>query len=74
MEAKRVQVFDKYGCHFEGKLVVVDYTQEVRDRGTTVWNWGQGIPEAEQAEKLVRDQYTIKEVLLNIPEFVCIVE
>ena len=71
MQAKRFDEFHKYGCHFTGKLVVVDYTAEVM--ANTQFN--RGLPELDDAEKLVKDRgYKVVRVLLAIPEYVVEIE
>ena len=67
MEAKRYDEFHKYGCHFTGKLVVVDYTAEVMANQ----QFGRGLPELDEAKKLVAERgYNVQRVLLDIPEYV----
>lgn len=71
MQAKRADEFHKYGCHFYGRLVIVDYTEEVRANNT----FNRGLPELDEAKKLVAErQYKIKRVLLDVPEYVVEVE
>ena len=67
MNAKRCDEFHKYGCHFYGKLVVVDYTKEVLDNQ----QFGRGLPELDEAKELVKELgYNVQRVLLDIPEYV----
>ena len=41
MKAVRVDEFHKYGCHFHGHLVVVDYTEDLKnDPKMGTWNAG----------------------------------
>ena len=56
MKTQRYEEFHKYGCHFYGKLVVVDYTKEVLAKGSNEFNFGRGLPELEQAKKTRRSQ------------------
>lgn len=51
MQAKRVDEFHKHGCHFYGKLVVVDYTAEVMAEPCSIHNFGRGLPELDQANR-----------------------
>jgi hypothetical protein len=75
MEAKRFDEFHKYGCHFYGKLVVVDYTKETTAIPCTPLNFGRGNPELDKARKMVHDKgYKVIEVLLDIPEYVVRIE
>lgn len=75
MDAKRVDKFHKYGRHFYGKLVVVDYTAEVMVEPCSIHNFGRGLPELDQAKRLVAERgYKIKRVLLDIPEYVVEIE
>ena len=70
MEAKRVDEFHKWGCDFYGKLVVVDYQQEVLDSPCDAYSFGQGIPMQQEARDLVDQKgYDIDEVLMDTPPF-----
>lgn len=67
MELTRTNSFNKYGCHFTGNLVVVDYTKDVLENS----RFGRGLPELSEAKELVRDSgLTVIRVLLDIPEYV----
>jgi len=67
MKAQRFDEFHKYGYHFAGKLVVVDYTADVMSDQ----RFGSGLSELDKAKKLVADLgYNVVCVLLDIPEYV----
>jgi len=76
METKRFDEFHKYGCNFYGKLVVVDYTQDIKnDPKMGTWNAGITFDYVERAEKLVIEKgYKVKKILLSIPEYVVEIE
>lgn len=76
METKRVKEFHKYGTHFFGNLVVVDYTEDMNnDPKAGTWNSGLTFDYLEKAEALVQETYgKLKKVLLAIPEYVCEIE
>lgn len=76
MQAKRVDEYHKHGCHFSGKLAVVDYQDDLQNDP----RWGQfgeglTIAYAEKAAALLQEKYGKPvEVLLSVPEYVCRVE
>lgn len=72
METKRVDEYHKHGCHFYGKLVVVDYMEDVKkDPKWGTFNAGVTFDYLEKAQALVQEKYgeNVK-VLLSIPELV----
>ncbi len=73
METKRVDEFHKHGCHFFGKLVVVDYQEEYNNRKLKFYSFGAGdiYDYVKYAEKLVEEKgYKVKRVCLTIPQYV----
>jgi hypothetical protein len=73
MEAVRFDEFHKYGCNFYGKLVAVNYIDDMQnDPKWGTWNGGITYDYCEKAEKLVLEKYGKPvRVLLSIPEYVC---
>jgi hypothetical protein len=72
MQPKRFDEYHKYGCHFYGKLVVVDYTDDLmNDPKSGTFGIGLTHDYLDKAEKLVAEKYgkPVK-VLLSIPEYV----
>ena len=75
MKAQRFDEFHKYGENFYGKLVVVDYTEDLKnDPKMGTFNAGVSFDYVEKAAALVKEKYgePVK-VLLSIPEYVCVV-
>ena len=75
MKTQRVDEFHRYGSHFYGKLVVVDYYDDLRN-DPKFGNFGAGLTfdYYEKAKRLVAEKYTVKRELLGIPAYVCEVE
>lgn len=72
MKAERFDEYHKYGCNFYGKLVVVDYSRDLKnDPRMGTWNAGVTFDCAERAKALVTEKYGEHKVLLSIPEYVC---
>lgn len=72
MIATRVDEYHKYGCHFYGRLVVVEWLDDAKNDK----RWGGFGADltgkyTEQAKKLVREKYgePVRE-LLHVPEYV----
>ena len=73
MKTERFDEYHKHGCHFYGKLVVVDYQEEYNNRKLKFNSFGAGdiFEYMEQAKKLVEEKgYKVKRVCLSIPEYV----
>jgi hypothetical protein len=72
MKAQRFDEYHKHGCHFNGKLVVVDYSEDMRNDP----NWGKFGAEVTfdymaKAKALVQERYgEAVKVLLSIPDYV----
>lgn len=72
MNLQEASEYNKHGCHFRGKLLVVEFTPNVEgdsrmgQSGAQVWHaW------SERAAELVRAEYgEPKCVLLSIPDYV----
>lgn len=63
MTHKKVDRYGKHGCYFSGKLLVIDYTDDMKQ--DTILNC------IERAKNFARENYDVCEILLTIPEFVC---
>lgn len=76
IKSHRTDVYHKHNCHFEGKLVVVEYQEEMeRDPRWGIWNGGVVFKYIALAEELVTEKYgNPKRVLLSMPEYVCELE
>ena len=76
MKAIRYDEFHKYGCNFNGKLVVVDYTNDIKnDPKVGTWNAGVTFDYVERAKNIVKESgYKVIRELLSIPEYVVEVE
>jgi len=72
MKIKRVDDFHKYGCSFYGKLVVVDYTEDLKnDPKMETWDAGIAFDYVKKAKLLLQEKgYNVVKVLLFIPEYV----
>jgi len=72
MDAKRVDEYHKHGCNFYGKLVVVEYMEDLqKDPKWGAFNSGLSLDYAEKAKNLVRErQYNVKKELLALPAYV----
>ena len=72
MKAQRFDEYHKHGCHFNGKLVVVDYSEDMRNDP----QWGKLGAEVTfdymaKAKALVQERYgEAVKVLLSIPDYV----
>lgn len=72
MKAQRFDEYHKHGCHFEGKLVVVDYSGDLKNDP----QWGRFNAELSYkymglAAKLIEEKYgQPKRVLLGMPDYV----
>jgi hypothetical protein len=72
MKAQRFDEYHKHGCNFYGKLVVIDYSEDVRNDP----NWGKFGAEVTfdylaKAKALIQErQYNVVRVLLAIPDYV----
>ena len=75
MKTQRIDEFHKYGSHFFGRLVVVDYYEDMKD-DPQFGSFGAGLTfdYYEKAKRLVAEKYTVKRELLGIPAYVCEVE
>jgi hypothetical protein len=71
MKAERIEEYHKHGCNFSGKLVKVDYSEDMQvDK-----RWGKfgsevSIDYAVEAEKLVKERYPDCQILMTMPEVV----
>lgn len=73
MKTERFDDYYKHGCSFSGRLVVVDYSEDMKnDPRWGTFNAGLTFDYVEKAAKLVKEKYgePVK-VLLSIPEYVC---
>lgn len=72
METKRFEEYHKHGCNFYGKLVVVEYMEDLR-KDPKYGTFGAEITfdYMAKAKKMVEEKgYDVKRVLLSIPEYV----
>jgi len=71
MKTKRVDEYHKHGCHFFGKLVVVDYWDELeKDPKWGGFNADVTYDYIAKAKNLVKEKYGNTETLLSIPALV----
>lgn len=72
MDAKRIDEYHKHGCHFHGKLVVVDYSEDMQeDPKWGTFAAGLSIEYYAKAKALVKErQYNVVRELLSVPELV----
>lgn len=72
MVSKRVDEFHKHGCHFFGKLVVVEYQEDMQnDPKWGTFNAGLTFEYLEKASALIKEKYgETVEVLLSVPSLV----
>ena len=76
MQAKRFDEYHKNGCHFFGRLVVVDCSEDMKNDS----QWGRfgasvTFDYVEKARKVIEErQYTVVRELLSIPELVVEIE
>ena len=71
MDSKRIDEYHKHGCNFYGKLVVVEYAEDMQNDP----NWGKFNAEVTfdylaKAQELVKEKYGATETLLSIPALV----
>ena len=72
MKAQRFDEYHNHGCHFNGKLVVVNYSEDMQNDP----NWGKfgaGVTfdYLAKAKALVKErQYNVVRELLSIPDYV----
>ncbi len=76
MKPQRFDEYHKHGCHFFGKLVVVDYSENMeKDPKWKQWNAGVSFKYLERAKAIVSEHYgTPKRVLLEMPDYVVEIE
>ena len=76
MKAQRIDEYHKHGCHFYGKLVVVEYYEEMKnDPQFGKFGAGLTLDYYADAKKLVAERgYKVVRELLGIPAYVCEVE
>lgn len=75
MKAERFEEYHKHGCNFSGKLVVVDYFEDMqRDPRWGQFNSGVSYEYLKQARALVKERYGDVKILLDVPELVCRLE
>ncbi len=76
MKENRIDEYHKHGCHFFGKLVVVDYSEDMKnDPNWGKFNAGLTFDYLFKAQTLVEErQYKVVKELLSIPEYVVEVE
>jgi hypothetical protein len=76
MKAERFDEFHRFGCNFYGKLVVVDYIEDINnDPKMGTFNAGVPFDYIDKAKKLVAEhQYKVVRELLDIPVYVVEVE
>lgn len=76
MKAERFDEYHKHGCHFYGKLVVVDYMPDMKN--DPQWGrFGAGVTfdYIEKAKKFIEEAgYKVIKVRLAIPEYVVEIE
>ena len=72
MKAQRIDEYYKHGCHFFGKLVVVDYLETAQqDQRWGKFNAGISLDYLIKATALVKERYGENiEVLLSVPDLV----
>ena len=72
MEAKRFDEYHKHGCHFYGKLVVVDYQEDMQnDPKWGTFNAGLTFDYMAKAQALVKERYGDNTTtLLSVPSLV----
>ena len=74
MKAQRIDEYHKHGCHFYGKLVVVEYYEEMKS-DPHKFGAELAIDYYADAKKLVAESgYKVVRELLGIPAYVCEVE
>ena len=76
MEAKRIDEFHKHGCNFYGKLVVVDYSEDMKnDPQSGKFGANLFLDYYVKAKALIKErQYKVVKELLGIPVLVVEVE
>lgn len=76
MKAERFDEYHKHGCHFYGKLLVVDYWEDLqKDPKWGTFHVELTLDYVEKAKALVQDSgYKVVRVLLGIPEYVVEIE
>ena len=71
MNCKRIDEYHKGGCHFFGKLAVVDYLDDLKaDPKFGTFGACLTIDYLERARAIVAERYENTEELLSIPELV----
>ena len=71
MDRKRIDEYHKHGCHFHGKLVVIDYQEAMQhDRRWGQYNAGLTLDYLVMARKYAKELYGDTIELLSVPELV----
>ena len=72
MKAERIDEYHKHGCHFYGKLVVVEYQEDMaKDPKWGTFNAGLTFDYLAKAQALVKERYDSNvETLLSVPSLV----
>jgi hypothetical protein len=71
MTSQRFDEYHKHGCHFYGKLVVVEYAEDMqKDPNWGKFNANLTFDYLARAQKLVKEKYGDTQTLLSIPALV----
>ena len=71
MKATRVDEYHKGGCHFYGKLAVIDYLEDAKaDKRWGEFCAGVSIDYMVKAKEFAKERYGDVEILLTVPELV----
>ena len=76
MKAERFDEFHRFGCHFYGNLVVVDYQDDMKaDKQWGTFAAGLSLDYYAKAKKLIEErQYKVVRELLGMPILVVEIE